>query len=510
MVPEDTPERRLALDEEEAAAVARTKALLLVIGADADIARKAATGASMGDNCSPEADDGGHVCMSDDGGPESEPTRRLDPPPLPMSTSAKAKPLPKSTSAKAKASPKCWPAPPRAFGSSGAMPPPPLNASSHANGGGWGHWGNWRGVSQPNKSMPMPPPGPMAELLMARKRIRGVVKRYSEVTEFGFIVGDEVDKHLGEQMQVFLHRSALQDSEDAAVVLLGAEVSFSVKMNREGRPQAREVKVEVPGLSSSGDEKKIERLCPAVDMAGYSPDKTYTGTVKSFNEEKGFGFIACEELHTLFARDVFLHHSQRSGFSVGESVAFQIDVDPIKGSPKARCLKAGPVLEGAEAQSPPSTATPLSDSVSSDSCEAPVCASPPSEALEKDSEEPQKDAMLAVPTPSRASGCAEEASSPLDEPVLPASTASDQGACAEQDYSKAVADDALSSQSEVPWEQYQSDDGSPWWWSPVDGTCFVEACPDPWAKYSDPDSGRCYWYLDEHHWFWVHTRTTVG
>lgn len=57
------------------------------------------------------------------------------------------------------------------------------------------------------------------------------------------------------------------------------------------------------------------------------------GTVKWFNESKGFGFITCED-----GSDVFVHHSsiQGNGFkslAEGESVSFDTEKGP-KG-PKA-------------------------------------------------------------------------------------------------------------------------------------------------------------------------------
>mmetsp|Transcript_66568 Transcript_66568/g.172231 ORF Transcript_66568/g.172231 Transcript_66568/m.172231 type:complete len:179 (-) Transcript_66568:55-591(-) len=70
------------------------------------------------------------------------------------------------------------------------------------------------------------------------------------------------------------------------------------------------------------------------------------GTIKSFNETKGFGFIDCRELNETFGNDVFIHHAQMAGgLSVGEHVTFAVmlnkenkpqgyDLQPGKGGGK--------------------------------------------------------------------------------------------------------------------------------------------------------------------------------
>merc|ERR1712118_349760 len=46
------------------------------------------------------------------------------------------------------------------------------------------------------------------------------------------------------------------------------------------------------------------------------------GTIKSFNEKSGYGFIHCPEVTELGYNDVFLHHQQKGDFNVGDTVAF--------------------------------------------------------------------------------------------------------------------------------------------------------------------------------------------
>eukprot|EP01062_Namystynia_karyoxenos_P083297 TRINITY_DN9563_c0_g1_i2.p1 TRINITY_DN9563_c0_g1~~TRINITY_DN9563_c0_g1_i2.p1 ORF type:complete len:463 (+),score=96.64 TRINITY_DN9563_c0_g1_i2:93-1391(+) len=52
----------------------------------------------------------------------------------------------------------------------------------------------------------------------------------------------------------------------------------------------------------------------------------YTGTVGSWNAERGFGFIRCDETHARYGSDVFLHVRQCCGeLSRGQQCAFQVE-----------------------------------------------------------------------------------------------------------------------------------------------------------------------------------------
>merc|ERR1712176_1446896 len=48
----------------------------------------------------------------------------------------------------------------------------------------------------------------------------------------------------------------------------------------------------------------------------------FTGTIKSFSEKSGYGFIDCPDLKAAGYNDVFLHHKEYNGLESGNSVSF--------------------------------------------------------------------------------------------------------------------------------------------------------------------------------------------
>jgi len=82
------------------------------------------------------------------------------------------------------------------------------------------------------------------------------------------------------------------------------------------------------------------------------------GVIKSFNQEKGFGFIASPETFAAYNRDVFLHHKQvdEMGRSVreGDRVRFEVSINN-RGQPQARGLFW---LSGDKGAKPLSTGSP--------------------------------------------------------------------------------------------------------------------------------------------------------
>jgi cold shock CspA family protein len=347
----------------------------------------------------------------------------------------------------------------------------------------------------------------LAELLFGIKRIRGKVKSFSDKTEFGFIEGEEVVDHFGEGGQIFLHRNVL--TEDAlSEALPGAEVSFSVQLNREGKPQAREVKVEVPGPGANPKEPK-SKLCAEVDMAGLPPEKIYNGCIKSFTEDAGYGFITCQELHEVFGRDVFLHFSQRAGFNVGDDVAFQIYIDPKRGAPKACKLKAAAPLDsscGAEPAKVELLAVPTPLRTEVPSFDASAIDQQSSDSSTEDSDTKNEEHLkhhLRVPLQMTADKI------PEGDNAQSMDAAQSEGIANAGSEKVNAVSNCTAAPPSPPWQKFLMEDGRAWWWCSEDESCFVEAIPDPWEKFVDPVSGKCYWFKDDQHWFWEHSGSIV-
>jgi cold shock CspA family protein len=63
----------------------------------------------------------------------------------------------------------------------------------------------------------------------------------------------------------------------------------------------------------------------------------FVGRIKSFNAQKGFGFIECPEAHAIYGRDVFLHKAQIGDFSIGSELCFGVEMNKSN-MPQARDL----------------------------------------------------------------------------------------------------------------------------------------------------------------------------
>lgn len=135
----------------------------------------------------------------------------------------------------------------------------------------------------------------------------GTISHLDESKRYAFISCQEVREQynfdaflLGAQIDKFV---------------IGTKVRFDIEETRNRRPKAVNVVI-------VADE-------PASDTR---VDEQFIGIVKSYDPERGYGFITCQdELHQ---HDVFVHKLQMSNFRVGDRVRFRLQ-DCAKGNLQA-------------------------------------------------------------------------------------------------------------------------------------------------------------------------------
>lgn len=162
-----------------------------------------------------------------------------------------------------------------------------------------------------------------------KDRYNGFILKFNASQGFGFIQSLDVKKQFG--CDAFFNQAV----EGGTVV--GGRVSFSLEISRDGKPQARQVILEAMPEHSSKHKQG--------NAAVVEESKKYTGRVKSFNAQRGFGFIECRNLPISFGgRDVFLSKKEcpDSFFGMGQEVApygqeveFVLALDG-QGQPQAR------------------------------------------------------------------------------------------------------------------------------------------------------------------------------
>jgi len=68
------------------------------------------------------------------------------------------------------------------------------------------------------------------------------------------------------------------------------------------------------------------------------PIGEFQGTIKSFNQNNGYGFIDCPDLKDMYGNDTFLYKKDLGSFEVGEVVSFTAFVNSL-GKPQAKGLQ---------------------------------------------------------------------------------------------------------------------------------------------------------------------------
>mmetsp|Transcript_63022 Transcript_63022/g.117903 ORF Transcript_63022/g.117903 Transcript_63022/m.117903 type:complete len:381 (+) Transcript_63022:60-1202(+) len=129
----------------------------------------------------------------------------------------------------------------------------------------------------------------------------GVVKQINQEKGWGHITCQALSKFLGKN-EIFILRSSVEELPGVAA---GWEVCFTVTNGPKG-PHATNLK--------------------AMDQSTIG--QTYSGTVKTYNEGKGWGFIDSPQAKQVFGSDIFLHQNALAGDAVaaGDMVSFSIDL----------------------------------------------------------------------------------------------------------------------------------------------------------------------------------------
>lgn len=175
----------------------------------------------------------------------------------------------------------------------------------------------------------------------------GTVKSYDDGKGFGFIDCPETQQIFS--TDVFLLRSTL----GGHVVIPGDQLQFNVRINPGRGPVAKEVTIlsSGGGLSSGAmaqpsgamaqpmgmqQTPKLHPLGgnePSSGLTGSGDGQVLMGTIKSFDEAKGYGFIDCAETKQMYGNDVFVLKSMLGGCPVtaGDQVQFTYEERPGKG-----------------------------------------------------------------------------------------------------------------------------------------------------------------------------------
>ncbi|CAD7966285.1 unnamed protein product [Amoebophrya sp. A120] len=203
--------------------------------------------------------------------------------------------------------------PPPSFGVGGSGPPK-LPPSLSANVGAQPFYPTQSGPSFYPSSYPGMQPSKPPQPSFDKDRVyEGVVKTFNVASGFGFIRQEEL--YMKFDRDVFFNRKI----EGADKIEPGLPVQFQLTLNEKNQPQAVELKI---------SEKVAKKKAPPAD-------KVFSGVIRTFNANLGYGFITCAVLKDQYDRDVFVHKQQFEGLEVGDQVQFKVSVN-AKGQPQAR------------------------------------------------------------------------------------------------------------------------------------------------------------------------------
>eukprot|EP00929_Paragymnodinium_shiwhaense_P119072 TRINITY_DN9095_c0_g1_i1.p1 TRINITY_DN9095_c0_g1~~TRINITY_DN9095_c0_g1_i1.p1 ORF type:complete len:298 (-),score=69.43 TRINITY_DN9095_c0_g1_i1:652-1545(-) len=197
----------------------------------------------------------------------------------------------------------------------------------------------------------------------------GTVKLFNQQKGWGMIACEQTQQQYGKD--VFFMKSAIANG----LVTSGERVRFSIRTEAKG-PVATEVQsLSYSGLQpvayGMGGYPMMGAVPPYLGVAGQlqtaaamgqlpllasaivprlpPANQTYYGTIISFNEEKGWGFISCEVTKKLFNKDVFVMRGVLKGVEVkaNDFVSFKVEMG-MKGPQAAELAVLPPGCIGAD------------------------------------------------------------------------------------------------------------------------------------------------------------------
>ena len=156
-------------------------------------------------------------------------------------------------------------------------------------------------------------------------KLSGTVVSWREQRGFGFI------KPADGGEDVFCHRTAITDGE---ALNEGSTVYYEMSTDdRSGKTRAANV-------SGGCDKPKAEGYAAAADPGGEKGTGKETGTVKRWNNDRGFGFIGPDA----GGDDIFCHHSaitDGNALEEGSKVRYDAGEDERNGKARASNLTGG-------------------------------------------------------------------------------------------------------------------------------------------------------------------------
>jgi len=191
---------------------------------------------------------------------------------------------------------------------------------------------------------------------ITERRAKGTVKTVNHAQGYGFISAPEIAAVFG--CDIFAHVKQIGSLQ------AGTPVSFAIMLSRDNKPQAFDVEeLTSPGglamlntnMGSMGASPAKGMMCGQAKgmMCGHASIKggamgamsssmkgskgpgaasgcggsdtelgQFEGTVKNFNQERGFGFITSEALVAQGYSDIYVHAKNIGLFQVGDTVTF--------------------------------------------------------------------------------------------------------------------------------------------------------------------------------------------